>query len=118
MAAEAEKELQRVSAEAALKQKQQELELKKVELELARIQEERRVTDQLASRRAKVPKLPTSIAEKDELDQPFQRQNSRGQGQECSRPRTKDTAASVLQKKGLQKKFFRQSPVYRPCRNF
>ena len=30
---------------------------------------------------------------------------SRGQGQECSRPRTKDTAASVLQKKGLQKSF-------------
>ena len=30
-----------------------------------------------------------------------------GQGQECSRPRprTKDTAASVLQKKGLQKSF-------------
>ena len=31
---------------------------------------------------------------------------SRGQGQECSRPRTKDTPASVLQKKkGLQKSF-------------
>ena len=30
---------------------------------------------------------------------------SRGQGQECSRPRTKDTAASGLQKKGLQKVF-------------
>ena len=32
---------------------------------------------------------------------------SRGQGQECSRPRprTKDTAASVLNKKGLQKSF-------------
>ena len=31
----------------------------------------------------------------------------RGQGQECSRPRprTKDTAASVPQKKGLQKSF-------------
>ena len=67
-AAEAEKELQRVNAEAALKQKERELELKKVELELARIQEERRSTDQLASRRAKVPKLPTFIDEKDELD--------------------------------------------------
>ena len=35
-------------------------------------------------------------------DSPF-----RGQGQECSRPRprAKDTAASVLQKKGLQKSF-------------
>ena len=33
--------------------------------------------------------------------------NARGQGQECSRPRPrfKDTAASVLQKKGLQKTF-------------
>ena len=33
--------------------------------------------------------------------------HSRGQGHECSRPRprTKDTAASVLQKKGLQKFF-------------
>ena len=30
---------------------------------------------------------------------------SRGQGQECSRPRTKDTDAGVLQKKGLQKSF-------------
>ena len=31
---------------------------------------------------------------------------SRGQGQECSRPRTKDTAASVFQKKtGFQKSF-------------
>ena len=32
---------------------------------------------------------------------------SRGQGQECSRPRprTKDTAANVLRKKGLQKSF-------------
>ena len=33
---------------------------------------------------------------------------SRGQGQECSRPRTKDTAASTLQKKkkgSLQKSF-------------
>ena len=30
---------------------------------------------------------------------------SRGQGQECSRPRTKDAAASVLQEKGLQKVF-------------
>ena len=30
---------------------------------------------------------------------------SRGQGQECSRPRTKDTAASILKKNGLQKRF-------------
>ena len=38
---------------------------------------------------------------------------SRGQGQECSRPKTKDTAASVLQKKRSSKKFFSQSPIYR-----
>ena len=30
---------------------------------------------------------------------------SQGQGEECSRPRTKNTAASVLKKKGLQKRF-------------
>ena len=36
---------------------------------------------------------------------PFRAQPSRGQGQECSRPRTKDTAASVLPKKGLQNSF-------------
>ena len=39
VAAEAEKALQRVNAEAALKQKEQELELKKVELKLAQIRE-------------------------------------------------------------------------------
>ena len=43
---------------------------------------------------------------------------SRGQGQECSRPRTKDIAASVLQKKRSSKKFFRQSPIYRRSQNF
>ena len=42
--------------------------------------------------------------------------HSRGQGQECSRPRTKNTAASVLQKKKKKKKerssqkFFKRSP--------
>ena len=49
--------------------------------------------------------------------------NARGQGQECSRPRTKNTSASAIQKKGLHKnfsgdlkkkrssqKFFRRSP--------
>ena len=47
---------------------------------------------------------------------------SRGQGQECSRPRprTKDTAARVLQKKKRKssKKFFRQSLIYRRSQNF
>ena len=46
--------------------------------------------------------------------------HSRGQGQECSRPKTKDTSASALQKKkkglhknfsgDLQKKIFKRSP--------
>ena len=37
--------------------------------------------------------------------------HSRGQGQECSRPRTKDTSASVLQKKKRSsQKFFKRSP--------
>ena len=38
--------------------------------------------------------------------------HSRGQGQECSRPRprTKDTSASALQKERSSQKFFRRSP--------
>ena len=38
--------------------------------------------------------------------------HSRGQGQECSRPRTKDTSASALQKKKKRssQKLFRRSP--------
>ena len=43
---------------------------------------------------------------------------SRGQGQECSRPRTKDTAARVFQKKTSSKEFFRQSLIYRRRQNF
>ena len=39
-------------------------------------------------------------------DSPSEDRPSRGQGQECSKPRTKDTSASVLQKKeGLQNFF-------------
>ena len=34
----------------------------------------------------------------------------RGQGQECSRPRTKDTNASVFLRKKVLKIFFRRSP--------
>ena len=50
----------------------------------------------------------------------FEDRPSRGQGQECSRPRprTKDTAASVFHKKRSTKKFFRQSPIYRRSQNF
>ena len=36
--------------------------------------------------------------------------HSRGQGQECSRPRTKDTSGSVLQIKKSSQKFFRRFP--------
>ena len=38
-------------------------------------------------------------------DSPTEDRTSRGQGQVCSRPRTKDTSASALQKKGFQKNF-------------
>ena len=53
-------------------------------------------------------------------DTPSENRHSLGQGQECSRPRprTKDTAASVLKKKKSSKKFFRQSPIYRRSQNF
>ena len=45
-------------------------------------------------------------------DSPSEDRPSRGQGQECSRPRprTKDTGASVLQKK-VFKIFFRRFPI-------
>ena len=49
----------------------------------------------------------TKKSEAKTKDSPTEDRHSRGQGQECSRPkpRTKDTSASALQKKGLQKKF-------------
>ena len=52
--------------------------------------------------------------------QSFRGQTSRGQGQECSRPRprTNDTVASVFQKKMSSKIFFRQSLLYRRNQNF
>ena len=44
-------------------------------------------------------------------DSPSEDRPFRGQGQECSRPRTKDTGTSVLQKKKRSSKtFFRRSP--------
>ena len=66
------------------------------------------------------------------MDSPSKDRHSRGQGQECSRPRTKDTNASVLQKKffknfsqaiskkknRLQKNFFRRSPKKRSRKKF
>ena len=47
----------------------------------------------------------TKKSEAKAMDRHFEDRPSRGEGQECSRPRTKDTAASVLQKKDLQKFF-------------
>ena len=62
------------------------------------------VEDTTLEAKAKDTKKKSEAKAKDSLseDRP-----SRGQGQECSRPRprTKDTAASVLQKKNLQKSF-------------
>ena len=50
---------------------------------------------------------PKKTSEAKIKDSPSEYRHSRGQGQEClrSRPRTKDTNASVLQKKSLQKHF-------------
>ena len=49
--------------------------------------------------------------------QPFREQTLSSQEQECSRPRTKDTGANVLQKKVL-KFFFRRSPKKRSSKTF
>ena len=46
-------------------------------------------------------------------DSPSEDRTSRGQGQECSRPRTKDTDASIL-----QKKFFSGGPKKRSSKKF
>ena len=53
-------------------------------------------------------------------DSLFENRTSRGQGQECSRPRprTEDTAASVLLKKRASKIFFRRSPIHWRSQNF
>ena len=51
-------------------------------------------------------------------DSPSENRPSRGQGQECSRPRTKDTGASALQKEGLQNIFSGRSPRKRSSKNF
>ena len=56
---------------------------------------------------AKAKAKDTKKAEAKAKDSHSEDRPSRGQGQKCSKPRlrTKDTAASVLQKKGLQKSF-------------
>ena len=48
----------------------------------------------------------TKKSEAKAKDSLYEDRHSRGQGQECSRPRTKDTGASVLQKKEVFKNFF------------
>ena len=60
------------------------------------------------------------ISEAKAKDSPSEDRPSRGQGQECSRPRprTKDTGASVLQKKKSSKTFFRRSPFHWRTQNF
>ena len=42
-------------------------------------------------------------------DSPSKDRHSQGEGQECSRPRTEDTNASVLKKKKKKKKVFRKN---------
>ena len=49
---------------------------------------------------------PRTQRKSEAKDSPSEDKSSRGQGQECSRPRTKDTGASALiKKKGLQNFF-------------
>ena len=55
--------------------------------------------------RLKAKAKDTKKSEAQANDSLFEDRPSRGQGQECSSPRIKDTAASVLQKKGLQNIF-------------
>ena len=55
---------------------------------------------------AKAKAKDTKISEAKAKDSLSEDRTSRGQGQECSRPRTKDTRASVLQKKKVIKIFF------------
>ena len=54
--------------------------------------------------RPRTQKKPEAMAK----DKASEDRPSRGQVQECSRPRTKDTGASVLQKKRSSKFFFRR----------
>ena len=76
-------------------------------------------TQGLRPRTQKNPRPRTAFPRTDPLeakDSLSEDRPSRGQGQECST--TKDTAASVFQKKRSSKKFFRQSPIYRRSQNF
>ena len=51
----------------------------------------------------------TKKSEAKAKDSPSENRPSRGQGQKCSRPRTKDTSAIVLPKNKIFKNFFRRS---------
>ena len=61
------------------------------------------VEDTRLEAKAKDTKKKSEAKAKDSLSQD---RHSRGQGQECSRPRTKDTSASALQKKTVFTKIF------------
>ena len=51
------------------------------------------------------PRTRTQKKKSEAKDSLSEDRHSRGQGQKCSRPKTKDTSASALQKKGLHKNF-------------
>ena len=50
--------------------------------------------------------------------EPLEAKPSRGQGQECSRPRPRTQPKAFSKKKRSSKTFFRQSPIYRRSQNF
>ena len=55
---------------------------------------------------------PRTQKKSEAKDSHFEDRHSLGQGQKCSRPRTKDTSASALQKKKKSsQKFFKRSPL-------
>ena len=53
--------------------------------------------------------LRSLVEDTEAKDSPSEDRHSRGQRQKCSRPRTKDTSASALQKKRSSQKFFSRS---------
>ena len=55
---------------------------------------------------------PRTQKKSEAKNSPFEDRPSRSQGQECLRPRIKDTGASALQKKGLQNFFFRRTTKF------
>ena len=68
-------------------------------------------TSEVESRTQGSRPRPRTQKKSEAKDSLYEDRHSRGQGQECSRPRTKDTSASALQKKKKRssQKFFRRS---------